>query len=227
MEADKILMNRGQLQTFQVMGLVGAAGKIGVSYGQAKRIRKRVKEKGAKGPIHGNVVRSPQNRVQDEVREKVLDLSRNGYFEFNDTHFTEKLWEEEGIKVSRGAVRKLRREAGVMPKRKRRAKRHRGCRERKAQEELMVLWDGSLHPWFGPSHPPCCLMAAMDDAQGAILAARFFLFKGPAGYLWLLRELAHQYGIPVSIYQDCHGALRRNDGHWTLDEQPAGRQEPT
>jgi len=50
---------------------------------------------------------------------------------------------------------------------------HRKRRERMAQEGWMVLWDGSPHPWFGPNHPPCCLMAAIDDATGKLLAASF------------------------------------------------------
>jgi hypothetical protein len=88
------------------------------------------------------------------------------YGEFNDQHFTEKLAEEEGIEVSRETVRKIRRAAGMGPKRKRRGKKHRKRRERKAQEGWMVLWDGSPHPWFGPNLPPCCFMAAIDDATG-------------------------------------------------------------
>jgi len=91
----------------------------------------------------------------------------------------------------------------------------------------MVLWDGSPHRWFGPDSPPCCLMAAIDDATGAILAARFFPFEGTEGYLWLLRQIVTRYGIPISIYQDRHGSLKRNDDHWTLEEELAGRQEPT
>ena len=161
------------------------------------------------------------------MKEKVLELSRKVYPEFNDQHFTEKLVEQEGMELSREAVRKIRREAGIGPKRKRRGKKHRKRRERKAQEGLMVLWDGSPHPWLGPNHPPCCLMAAMDDANGALLGARFFPFEGSYGYLWLLKKLVSQYGIPVSIYQDRHGALHRNDDHWTLEEQLAGRQELT
>lgn len=91
----------------------------------------------------------------------------------------------------------------------------------------MVLWDGSTHHWFGPDHPPCCLLVAMDDATGAILVARFFPFEGSEGYLWLLQEVVRGYGIPVSLYHDRHGSLHRNDDHWTLEEQLAGRQEPT
>jgi transposase len=204
-----------------------AGERIGVSYRQAKRIRKAVRERGAKGLIHGNVGRPPSNRIPEASHQLVLRLSREVYSEFNDIHFTEKLAEEEGVVLNRETVRKLRREAGVAPKRRRRAPKHRKRRERMAQEGWMVLWDGSPHPWFGPEHPPCCLMAAMDDGTGKLLAARFFPFEGASGYLWLLKTMVKQYGIPLVIYQDRHGALHRNDSHWTLEEQLAGRQEPT
>jgi len=70
-------------------------------------------------------------------------------------------------------------------------------------------------------------MAAIDDATGKLLAARFFPFEGSSGYLWLLKEMVKKYGIPMSVYQDRHGALHRNDAHWSLEEQLSGRQEPT
>jgi hypothetical protein len=70
-------------------------------------------------------------------------------------------------------------------------------------------------------------MAAIDDATGKVLAARFFPFEGSSGYLWLLREVVKGYGIPWVMYHDRHGSLHRNDSHWNLEEQLAGRQEPT
>ena len=235
MKGDKILMSQEQLQGYRVMSLVEAgeitlmeaAEKIGRSYRQAKRIWKRVKEEGDTGVIHGNTGKLSNHRTPAEVEEKVLQLSRMRYGEFNDTHFTEMLIEREEIGLSRETVRKMRREAGIESKRKRRPRKHRKRRERRVQEGWMVLWDGSPHRWFGPDHPPGCLMAAIDDATGAILAARFFPFEGTQGYLWLLRQIVTQYGIPISIYQDRHGSLKRNDDHWTLEEELAGRQEPT
>ena len=191
-----------------------AAEKIGRSYRQAKRIRKRVQEEGAKGLVHGNTGKPSNHQMDAGIWQKVLKLSQEVYKEFNDTHFTEKLIEKERIEISRETVRKIRREAGIEPKRKRRAKKHRKRRERKAQEGMMVLWDGSPHAWFGSDHLPGCLLVAMDDARGTILAARFFPFEGSSGYLWLMREVVKRQGIPVSIYQDCHGSLRRNDDHW-------------
>jgi transposase len=204
-----------------------AGEKLGVSYRQAKRIWKAVKNKGVRGLIHGNVGRHPPNRISERVKQQVLNLSRRVYEGFNDLHFTEMLTEREEVGVSRETVRKWRREAGIEPKRKRRAPKHRKRRERKAQEGMMVLWDGSPHAWFEPEASACCLMAAMDDATGKLLAARFFPFEGSSGYLWLLQTVVKRYGVPGAMYHDRHGALHRNDSHWTLEEQLAGRQEPT
>ncbi len=235
MEGEKILMSQRQLQRWHVMGLVeggkitlGEAGKkIGVSYRQAKRIRRALRIKGVKGIIHGNTGRIPWNRTADCIRQRVIEFSRELYRDFNDMHFTEKLSEDQKIELSRETVRKLRRRVGIEPKRRRRAPRHRKRRERKAQEGAMVLWDGSPHHWLGPDQPACCLMAAIDDATGKLLVARFFPFEGSSGYLWLLRELVKRHGIPLVMYHDRHGSLHRNDSHWSLEEQLAGRQEPT
>jgi len=232
---EKVLMGRKELKRWHLMKMVEggkitlreAGEKIGVSYRQAKRIGRAIRERGIKGLVHGNRGRPSNNRLKESLRQRVLKLSKEVYWDFNDTHFTEKLRECEGIDLNRETVRKLRRGAGVAPKRRRRGPKHRKRRERKAQEGWMVVWDGSPHAWFGPDHPACCLMAAIDDATGKLLAARFFPFEGSSGYLWLLKEMVKKYGIPMAIYQDRHGALHRNDSHWSLEEQLAGRQEST
>ncbi len=235
MEQEKILMGQKQLERWHLMKMVEvgkitlkeAGERIGVSYRQAKRIGRAIRERGIKALVHGNRGRPSNNRLKESLREKVLKLSREVYWAFNDIHFTEKLRECEGIDLNRETVRRIRRGAEIEPKRKRRSKKHRKRRERMAQEGWMVLWDGSPHLWFGPEYSPCCLMAAMDDARGKLLAARFFPFEGTAGYFWLLKQMVKRYGIPVSIYQDRHSTLHRNDDHWSLEEQLAGRQDPT
>jgi len=235
MEGEKLLLSQRQLQRWHLIKMVEvgkitlkeAGEKIGVCYRQAKRIRRVLREKGMKGLIHGNTGRPSHHRLSEVLRERVLQLSKELYPDFNDAHFTEKLREEEEIVLSREAVRGIRRKAGIGPKRRRRGKKHRKRRDRMAQEGWMVLWDGSPHLWFGERNPPCCLMAAMDDANGKLLAAQFFPFEGTAGYFWLLKEIFKHHGIPVSIYQDRHSTLHRNDDHWSLEEQLAGRQDPT
>jgi transposase len=207
------------------ISLADAAGYMGVSYRHAKRLRSRAEE-GAAGLIHGNRGRPPSNKLDAAVQQRILALSQEDYKEFNDAHFTEEL-EKLGIVVSRESVRGLRRDAGIAPKRKRRPRQHHRRRSRKTSEGLMILWDGSPHRWFGKDHSPCCLMAAMDDATGKILALVFCENECSWAYLELLRRVVSRHGIPCSAYQDKHTALKRNDDYWSLEEELAGRQEPT
>src|SRR5713226_8197302 len=39
--------------------------------------------------------------------------------------------------------------------------------------------------------------------------------------------LLRRYGIPLSFYGDKHGVFVRNDDHWTVEEQLAGKRQPT
>jgi len=131
-------MGQKQLQRWHLMKMVEvgkitlkeAAERIGVSYRQAKRIGRAIRGRGMKGLVHGNRGRPSNHQINESLREKVLELSKEVYWDFNDTHFTEKLRECEGIDLSRETVRKLRREAGMGPKRRRRGPKHRKRRER-------------------------------------------------------------------------------------------------
>src|SRR4030066_2328078 len=124
MEQEKILMWQRELKRWHLMELVKAgkitlreAGeKIGVSYRQAKRIGRAIRERGIRGLVHGNRGRPSNNRLNESLRKKVLKLSKEIYWDFNDTHFAEKLLECEGIDLNRETVRKLRREAGMAAK---------------------------------------------------------------------------------------------------------------
>ena len=144
------------------LSLREASDRMRVSYRHAKRLKGVVARDGPRGLIHGNTGRRPANAIGMELRQKILELSRTEYGCFNDTHFTEKLLTVEGIRISRETVRTIRRGAGILPKRRRRPRRHRSRRARKPQQGMMVLWDGSAHQWFGPEHPPSCLLSAIS-----------------------------------------------------------------
>jgi transposase len=235
MKKDILTMSQKERQRYHLLKMViegktalkEASRLMGVSYRHSKRLRKRLISEGAKGLMHGNRGRPSPKALKRELVERIIELSQNKYTNFNDTHFTEKLKKIEGITVGRDTVRRLRRTNGIKPKRKRRPKRHFKRRGRSLQEGMMVLWDGSPHRWFGNDTPPCCLMAAIDDATGRLLEAFFIPYECSFGYLKLLKSIVNTYGIPVSLYQDRHSTLHRNDDNWTLEEQLAGEQEPT
>jgi transposase len=97
MEQETILMGQKQLQRWHLMKMVEvgkitlkeASERIGVSYRQAKRIGRAIRERGIKGLVHGNMGRPSNHRISEMLREKVLELSKEVYWDFNDTHFIE------------------------------------------------------------------------------------------------------------------------------------------
>jgi transposase len=228
-------MSSKELARYRVLGgvlegqlaLQEAAVALGISPRHARRLLKCLRERGPQGLVHGNRGRPAANRTPDELRRQILAWVEDRYVGFNDTHLTQILAEREGISIGRETLRSLLRAAGHRPKRRRRPKRHHRRRERSAAKGLMILWDGSPHRWLGDDQPVITLMAAIDDADGELLAAFFTPQETSEAYLRLLRAVLLRRGIPVSIYQDRHSALRRSDDSWSLEEQLAGRQNPT
>lgn len=205
-----------------------AAAILGISPRQLWAVRQRVAKEGAAGVIHGLAGRPPVNRLSDEVRDKIIGLRRGRYDKFNDHHFTQKLVEVEKIEVSRSAVQRILRAAGIASPRTRRPPKHRRRRDRKPQAGMMILWDGSRHDWLEGRGPMLCLMAAIDDATGEMLPGAHFVDQEcGAGYLKVLLAIARDKGVPLSAYMDQHGSLKRNDDNWTLEEELRGEQDPT
>jgi Helix-turn-helix domain len=207
---------------------VGRAAKLlGISPRQMKRLRRKMKERGVEGLLHGNRGKAAWNKTVSEKIAKVLELARGRYQGLNDTHLSEKLKEKEKITLSRATVRTVLRQAGMAAVRKRGVKRHYKRRERRAQEGALLLWDGSPHHWFGDQQGQCNLTAVIDDATGALLYGVFSVEEDAQSYLMCLRHIVLEKGIPLCLYMDRHGIFRRNDDHWSLQEQLAGEQTPT
>jgi DNA-binding transcriptional ArsR family regulator len=154
-----------------------------------KRLRRKMKERGVEGLVHGNRGKQAWNKTQSEKIEEVIKLARERYQGLNDTHLTEKLKEKEKIALSRALVRTILRQAGIAAVRKRGVKRHYKRRQRKAQEGELLLWDGSSHRWFGEGQGQWSLMAVIDDATGALLAGVFALEEDAQSYLICLRRI--------------------------------------
>jgi hypothetical protein len=165
---------------------------LGISPRQMKRLRRKMKEQGVEGLLHGNRGKAPWNKTVSEKIKQVVALARGRYQGLNDTHLTEKLKEKEHIALSR-----------------------------------LLLWDGSPHKWFGAEQGEWNLTAVIDDATGALLYGVFTLEEDAQSYLICLRQILLEKGIPLALYMDRHGILRRNDDHWSLQEQLAGEQTPT
>ena len=66
------------------------------------------------------------------------------------------------------------------------------------------------------------MIGAIDDATGQVLFLLFRPTEDQVGYILLLRAIAYEYGLPMSIYHDRHTILR-SPKQPTLDDELAGQ----
>jgi transposase len=211
---------RGELTVVQ------AALVMGVSERQCYRIKARVGKAGAKGVVHGNRGRRCKHKTKEKLVRRVVELARGKYQGFNDHHLTEKLKEQEQIDLSREKVRRILRAEGIASPRKRRGIKHRSRRERRASEGMMLQVDGSPHDWLQGRGPRMCLIGAIDDATNKVMGAFFTEAESSWGYFTLFSGIFRQYGLPQSIYSDCHSVFW-TDREATMDEQLLNKRPTT
>jgi len=204
-----------------------AAALLDLTPRHVQRLKSRYRQGGEAALAHASRGRPSPRRLPQRVRDRILHLARTTYAGFNDHHLCEKLCEVEGFSLGRETLRRLLRSAGVGSPRKRRAPTHRQRRLARAREGEMLLLDGSLHRWLQDRGPQLTLLGFLDDATRKVPVAEFFPTEDARGYFRLLRRLLRRFGVPLSFYGDRHGVFVRNDDHWSVEEQLAGRQQPT
>lgn len=132
----------------------------------------------------------------------------------------------DGLSLGRETLRRPLRSAGLGSPRKRRTRTHRLRRLARAREGEMLLLDASLYAWLENRGPQFTLLGFLDDATRQVLAAEFFPTEDARGCFRLLRRLLCRYGVPLSLYGDRGSIFVRNDDHWSLQEQLAGKRRP-
>ena len=179
-----------------------AAGILGLSLRQIRRMVKRVRAEGDRGVVHRSRGRPSNRRVPDEIRGKVIDLYRCQYGDFGPRLAAEKLWERDQVRVHEETLRLWLMESGDWKKR-RRTRAHRRWRERKHHFGEMVQMDGSHHDWFEGRGPECVLMGYIDDATGKAFG-RFYDYEGTIPALDSFKRYVKRYGLPMCLYVDGH-----------------------
>ena len=211
-----------------VCGVVEAAEIIDLSHRQVWRLLSAYRKEGAKALAHGNRGRQPVSTLSQEVKGKIVELSRNKYEGVNHCHFTELLAEREELLVSRSTLRRILTCAGIRSPRKRRLPKHRCRRERYFQEGMLLQIDGSEHDWLEGRGTYLTLVGAIDDATGIVPYALFRQEEDAQGYFMLLSEIIKNKGIPLALYSDRHGIFQRSPKDSdSLEEQLSGQRQPT
>jgi len=209
-----------------------AALELGCSTRSINRHIAGLKTEGKAYFIHGNKGRVPAHALGSDVKQDLLDLYLNKYYDANFAHFTELVMEMEGIAVSESVVRKILGSADVLsPQATRRTRREYKARmeakanaaktkKEKAEIVSKIIAAEDAHP----RRPRCSnfgemlqmdaslhqwfgdtkttLHLAVDDATGLIVGAFFDWEETLNGYYHVFDQILTVHGIPYSFYTD-------------------------
>jgi hypothetical protein len=218
---DQIVMSKDQIKLYRLaLKVIYGELKVkdfallaGLSERQAYRKLKMIKEVDYLGALHGNTGNVPINKTPLALENTIVDLLKSKYCGFNLTHFREALREDEKIIIKKTTLEKIARRHQLEKFSKRGNKRVHKPRPRMPQEGMLVQYDGSPHVWFGDERS--VLLAAIDDATGNILAAKFVEGETSLGGLGVIHEIIEKNGIPEAFYMDQAGIYGKIDRDFT------------
>lgn len=214
---DKILMSKDNLKTYRLaLKVIDGQLKVrdfalllGLSERQAYRKLDRIKQMDYIGALHGNTGNVPANKTSTDLELTVVELLKSKYQGFNLTHFRESLLKDEKIDIKNTTLEKIAKRHGLEKFARRSNKRAHKPRPRMPQEGMLVQYDGSPHIWFGEESS--VLLAAIDDATGNILAARFVLGETSLEGMRMIHQIVERHGIPEAFYMDQAGIYGKLD----------------
>jgi len=194
----------------------GVSLVLGISYRQALRLRKRLREEGFGGLLRRK--RKDRKAISELKREKIRELYEDTYGKrFNILHFKEKIEEVHNIYLCYESIRKVLIEGGLhIPKRKRRNFHKR--RQRMPKSGMLIQMDSSYHKWLENITEKWYLISMIDDATNEVVSAKFFTKDTVFNNMEVIRRAIEKKGLFVALYVDKashfkttrHGGLYNN-----------------
>jgi transposase len=194
-----------------------AAEIIGISDRHMRRWRERYEEGGFRGLFDRRRGKASPKRVPMAVLERVLELYREKYFDFNLRHFHEKLASEHQIGLSYSWVKGVLQGAGLVARGRKRGV-HRKRRLRRPLPGMLLHIDGSRHQWFQDERW-YDLIVILDDATSEIYYAQLVEEESTVTVMEGLREVIERKGVFCALYSD-------RGSHFWLTPKVGGKVDP-
>src|SRR5215470_10217482 len=177
-----------------------AAEILGVTDRTIRRMRKEWEEGGFDGLFDRRTQTPSPKRVPVKALEKVLELYREQYSDFNVRHFHEKLREQHDIHYSYTWVKKALQTAGLVAVRRKHGP-HRRRRPRRPIPGMLLHIDGSQHRWFQDERQ-MDLIVILDDATSEIYYAQLVDQESTRTVLAAVRHVVETKGWFSCLYSD-------------------------
>lgn len=186
-------------------------------HGRLRRLRATVVDGGSQAVVHRLKGRPGNHRIENTVKQEILSIIRQNYYDFKPSFTTEKLEEKHAIIISRETTRLWMSKAGIWKPRKQKQTTYRSWRPRKDYYGELVQFDGSYHHWFENRYCDedgnsieLCLLASIDDATGRITKAKFSANEGIIAVFKFWKKYVLVHGKPLAIYLDRFSTYKIN-----------------
>jgi hypothetical protein len=179
-----------------------AAELLKLSVRQVRRLKGKVKQFGPKALIHASRGKPGNRRMPDKEKNTIAEILKQKYVDFKPTFAAEKLFENHNIRRDPKTIRAIMIEHDLWKPRKKKKPEYHSWRKRKSCYGEMLQFDGSYHHWVEDRGGEWCLLAAIDDATGIPVKAKFDTDEGTFPVFRFWKEYAEIHGKPRSIYLD-------------------------
>ena len=178
-----------------------AAGQLGISDREVRRLLVRIGAEGDGGVVHGLRGRASNRRLPESLRSRALKLVKAKYRDFGPTLACEYLAKDDAVEVSKETLRGWMMAAGLRRGKRRQVEEVHVWRPRRSCRGELVQWDTSVHDWLEGRRPRLYLVAMIDDASSQAYA-RFVEQDSTEENLRVLWGYLEGWGRPVEFYTD-------------------------
>lgn len=209
-----------------------AAVKLGYSLRHINRLINKYKAEGKNAFIHGNKNRKPAHAIPDEIKNDIVTMYNNKYYDATFAFASELLAEKDNIKISASALSKLLySEFIVSPRTKKTTKKKLKSlldetkKTTLSKKELNKIQSNIVNIEESHCRRPRCayfgemiqmdaslhkwfgneksqLHIAIDDSTSHIVGAYFDKQETLNGYYNVFHQILTKYGIPAMFYTD-------------------------
>ncbi len=193
---------------------------------QVYRKKKAYLENGISSLIHKNKGKSSSKAYPIELKNKIIELYKNEYPDWNFHHFNDTLEDFHNIKVSDSFIYNLLTNAGIKSPRclKNHKKKAHPPRNRRENAGELIQVDASKHQWFKGNKEFFNLHGAIDDATGIVTGAFFQKQETMYGYQIILKQTIENYGLPECLYSDYRTVFQSTKKELSIEEELEGKE---
>jgi len=206
MKEPKVLLTMKDIKRYEIIKEVlakklkgiQASELLGITPVHFSRLKKKVQIHGIQGILRRG--RESPNKKIDALSDTVTGLYKKYYYDFNISHFNEKLSEVHKINLSYESVRQILIAQGIHTPRKKKII-HRQ-RRRMPKAGLLVQMDSSQDNWLAHIKEKWWLIAMIDDASSEVLSAMFFPSDTLFANMHVIRQCLQKKGLFTALYAD-------------------------